>query len=68
VFGGGGDAGLLFSAPCLYEFVVPGRIYRVDLVTIDAHTRRQLERRVDNEMLEMDFTDSWEGVCNAKSG
>lgn len=52
----------------VYECAVLGRIYRVDLVTVDAHTQRQLERRIDNEMLGMDYTHSWEGVCNAKSG
>ena len=51
----------------VYECAVPGRIYRVDLVTVDARTQRQLERRIDNEMLAMDYTNSWEGICNAKS-
>lgn len=51
----------------VYECTVPGRIYRIDLTRVDARTQHQLERRIDNEMLTMDYTHSWESVCNDKS-
>lgn len=47
----------------VYECAVPGRIYRIDLTTIDARSRKRLEHRTDNKILEMDYTNSWPRVC-----
>ena len=51
----------------VYECAVPGRIYRVDLTTIDARSHVRLEYRLDNVMLDMDYTDSWPRVCDVGS-
>jgi hypothetical protein len=50
----------------VYECAVPGRIYRIDLTRIDARSHKRLEYRLDNEMLTMDYDDSWPRVCKVE--
>lgn len=47
----------------VYECAIPQRIYIVDLTTMDVRSKKRLQYRLDNEMLAMDYTNSWSGVC-----